>query len=185
MIKVFVLALCFVLPAVVLWPQNGASEISWNEFYKLQWDDFQGKPNTDSRGDAGTAVVIRAKPYLQKKRVKYDVVAIFDRNRSWVRDKSSSLLAHEQLHFDIAELYARKIRKRISGLTDQGVKDVAVYDRAIRGLLVESNEVDMQYDIETLHGALQKKQAAWSMKVNEELARLDKYKKPKRIIGGS
>src|SRR5687768_6828529 len=85
--------------------------ITWNEFYRLQWHDFQGEPQENSIGDAGTVVQIKAKPYLVKKQVRYDVYALFNRKKSWARDYSESLLAHEQLHFDIAELYARKIRK--------------------------------------------------------------------------
>lgn len=160
------------------------NELAWNEFYKLQWDDFQGEPDKNSLGDAGTAVAIRAKPFLVRKKVKYDVVAIFNRGKSWARDPSASLLAHEQLHFDIAELYARKIRQRVSALSDQGVTDIDVYNKAIQALLLESNKADQQYDLETLHGALSKKQAAWAEKVKESLAELKRYRKVKRVIGG-
>lgn len=160
------------------------NQLQWNEFYKLQWEDFQGEPDKDSQGDAATAVQISAKPFLVKKEIHYDVVALFNRSKSWARDKSPSLLVHEQLHFDIAELYARKIRKRIRQLNAEGVKDIKVYNAAIRELLLESNEADEQYDLETLHGALSKKQAAWSEKVMRELATLQQYKKPKRIVGG-
>lgn len=163
-------------------PENAL--LSWNEFYKLQWHDFKGAPGEEARGDAGTVVLIKAKPFMVKKEIKYDVAALFNRNKSWARDHSPSLLAHEQLHFDIAELYARKIRRKIRELRNKGVNDVKTYNAAIEQLLIESNEVDRQYDIETLHGALSKKQAAWSEKVSEGLSSLNRYKKAKRIIGG-
>lgn len=159
--------------------------LPWNEFYKLQWHDFGGEPGEEARGDAGTVVSIKAKPFLVKKEIRYDVVALFNRRKSWALDHSPSLLAHERLHFDIAELYARKIRKKIRELQNKGVNDVKTYNAAIEQLLIESNEVDLQYDIETLHGALSKKQAAWSKKVSEGLSSLNRYKKAKRIIGGS
>jgi predicted secreted Zn-dependent protease len=157
--------------------------ISWNEFYKIQWHDFQGEPGEGSIGDAGAFVQIKAKPFLVKKKVNYNVVALFNRRKSWARDHSESLLAHEQLHFDIAELYARKIRKKVKELNDRGVKDIKTYNAAIQDLLLESNKADQQYDLETLHGALSKKQAAWVKKVKEELSALQRYKKTKRIIG--
>ena len=160
------------------------SLIQWNEFYKLQWHDFQGKPDAGARGDAGAAVQIKAKPFLVKKQIRYDVIAIFNRGKSWSRGQSPSLLAHEQLHFDIAELYARKIRKKIRELNSQGVADIKTYNTAIQELLEESNEADYRYDLETLHGAMSRKQAAWSEKVKQELASLQRYKKAKRIIGG-
>lgn len=156
----------------------------WNEFYKLQWDDFQGGPDKGSLGDAGTAVQIKAKPYLVKKEIRYDVEALFNRRKSWVRDTSPSLLAHEQLHFDIAELYARKIRKKIRELQKQRVKDIRTFNNEIQALLLESNEVDERYDLETLHGALSRKQAHWSARVKQELASLNSFRKSKRVIGG-
>lgn len=171
-------------PATVQLVSNvDRQELSWNEFYKLRWDDFQGKPDENSESDAGTAIAIRAKPFLVNKKVKYDVVAIFNRSKSWVRDRSPSLLAHEQLHFDIAELYARKIRKKVKELNAQGVNDIDTYNKAIRELLTESNKADEQYDLETLHGALGRKQAAWADKVERELTSLTVHRKTKQVIG--
>lgn len=187
MVKVAFFFLTAIVPSSIVWSQSDAdaatNQLSWNEFYKLQWDDFEAEPDKTSLGDAATSVSIRAKPFLVKKQVKYDVVAIFNRNKSWARDRSAELLAHEQLHFDIAELYARKIRKRIRELDHQGVNNIKTYNAAIQELLEESNAVDQQYDIETLHGALTKKQAAWVTRVKEELASLHRYKKAKRVIG--
>jgi predicted secreted Zn-dependent protease len=189
MLKVVFYWILLFVPASFAQSQTASLEesdfISWNEFYKLQWHDFQGEPDEHSIGDAGTAVKIKAKPYLIKNEVRYDVYALFNRNKSWARDQSAALLAHEQLHFDIAELYARKIRKKINKLNDNGVNDVKTFNAAIQELLYESNEVDERYDLETLHGALSKKQAAWAEKIKEELISLQHYKKPKRIINGS
>ena len=158
------------------------AELLWNEFYTLQWDDFRGEPDRNSHGDAGTAVQIKAKPFTIDNRVHYDVTAIFNRHKSWARDTSTALLAHEQLHFDLAELYARKIRKRLKELSDQGVNEIKELNEAIRELLLESNKVDAQYDAETLHGGLLTKQAAWERKIKSELAALGGFKKKKRII---
>jgi hypothetical protein len=156
--------------------------IVWNEYRPLTWDDFQGKRTEDAAGDAGTVVQIKAKPYMVKDQVKYDVFAVFVKNKSWADAQSQELLAHEQLHFDIAELYARKIRKEIAALADASENEVKVYNRAIQHLLNESNEMDIQYDLETLHGAMQKKQAEWVKNVKAELTELARYKKHKQVI---
>lgn len=184
MIKVVSYWILLCIPTVFAQsPDAGESNfISWNEFYKLQWHDFQGDPDESSLGDAGAAVQIKAKPFLVRKQIKYDVDALFNRKKSWTRDQSESLLAHEQLHFDIAELYARKIRKKIKQLNDRGVDDIKIYNVAIQELLYESNETDERYDIETLHGALSKKQAAWTEKIRKDLMSLKPYKKTKRVI---
>jgi hypothetical protein len=169
--------------AVSLAQSNPVDLLEWNEYYKLSWEDFQGKRTDSSIGDAGTFVSIKAKPYMVKNRVVYDVHAFFNRNKSWASDKSKELLEHEQLHFDIAELYARKIRKRISELRDRGVNNVKEYNAEINKLLEESNVADVEYDLETLHGALPKKQMLWETKVKKELEELEGFKKEKKVIG--
>lgn len=163
-------------------PEN--SLLAWNQYYTLVWDDFQGSPDPDARGDAATAVQISARPYMVKKDIRYDVTAFFSRSKSWVRDGSGSLLSHERLHFDIAELYARKIRKKIAEMKEQGINDIKSYNSAINALLQESNDVDRLYDAETLHGALPKRQAQWADRVKEGLAQLEPYSKKRRVIGG-
>jgi hypothetical protein len=161
------------------------ASLAWNEFYKLSWKDFKGQPTENAAGDAGTVVQIKAKPFMVKDKIQYDVQTFFDREKSWKRAEAPELLAHEQLHFDLAELYARKIRQKIAELQKAGVTDVKSYNLEVQKLLTESNEVDMKYDIETLHGALDKKQAEWADSIKKELSQLSKFKKPKRIIKSS
>ena len=161
---------------------NTPQVIEWNEYYDLSWRDFMGKRPGDAAGDAGTVVQIKAKPFLVKNEVHYDVYALFVKDKSWAEAYTAPLLAHEKLHFDIAELYARKIRKKISEMRAENVTQVDAFNLAIEELLQESNEMDMQYDIETLHGAMQDKQKEWSDKVKAELNSLRKFKKKKRVI---
>ena len=177
-----------IFQAAISWSQStvpSSDLLEWNEFYKLSWEDFQGSRTANAIGDAGTAVSIKAKPYMVQKKIKYDVYAYFNRQKSWAVDKSTELLEHEQLHFDIAELYARKIRKRISELSSRGVDDLDKYNAEIKRLLEESNAADVEYDLETLHGALPRKQLAWETKVKKELQDLDDFKKEKKVIGRS
>lgn len=184
--KIFGIFLLAVLTATAASAQgqvaNAKAFIEWNPFYNLRWDDFQGKPGEDAAGDAGTSVAIQAKPYIVGKKVKYDVHVLFNKEKSWSRDQSPQLLAHEQLHFDLAEVFARRIRKKIHELQDQNVNDIKAYNKAIQALLEESNEADRQYDMETLHGALDKKQEMWRKKIKAELLELNAYKKTKRVI---
>ena len=174
----------FLLPVINLSAQTAdQSALSWNPFYKLGWYDFQGKPPGESNSDAGASVKIRATPFMVRNKIHYEVAAIFNRNKSWARDHSPSLLAHEQIHFDIAELYARKIRKKIKELDEKEINDIKTYNSAIGDLLSESNRTDRQYDVETLHGALSRQQATWSKKVKQELEDLEAFRKVRRTVG--
>lgn len=172
---VFFLSLTFIY--------SGDEYIGWNPFYQLQWDDFRGEPPPGARGDAGAVVKIQAKPYRIKDEVFYDVKALFNRDKSWVRDGSDILLRHERIHFDLAELYARKIRQRIGQLKHDDVKDIRVFNAAIRELLDESNEVDIRYDVETLHGAMSGRQKEWNLSVRDELKVMEPFARKRKIIG--
>jgi hypothetical protein len=161
------------------------ASLAWNEFYKLSWKDFKGQPADNAAGDAGTVVQIKAKPFMVKDKIEFDVQTFFDREKSWKRAEAPELLAHEQLHFDLAELYARKIRQKIAELQKAGVNELKAYNLEVQKLLSESSETDMKYDIETLHGALDKKQAAWAASIKTELAQLKQFKKPRRVVKSS
>jgi hypothetical protein len=182
MIRLFSFVLC-VFACVPLFAQEGGELLEWNEYYDLTWDDFQAPPVSGTFGDAGTAVQIKAKPYMVGKKVQYDVTAYFDRRKSWSGERTDALLRHESLHFDLAELYARKIRKRIDALIESGRNDVDFLNAEIRKILIESNEADERYDRETLHGAILKRQEEWETKVNDEMKALAGYKKKKKVIG--
>ncbi|WP_185152635.1 DUF922 domain-containing protein [Fulvivirga aurantia] len=176
---VFAIILCTVVCSEKLWAQSKSFDpdvyIMWNASNKLQWSDFEAT-NDDSRfGDAGTAVKIVAKPYYEKRRLYYNVFALFNKKKSWASDVNDRLLAHEQLHFDLAEVYARKIRKKVAELRRSKVKDLKIYNKAVKKILEESNQADELYDHQTLHGALPKNQITWEKKVARQLMELQDY----------
>jgi hypothetical protein len=84
--KVNSLALILLFVSLFSYAQEaGRSErsvIVWNEYYTLGWQDFEGKRTENAIGDAGSVVQIKAKPYLVKNKVKYEVAALFLRNKS-------------------------------------------------------------------------------------------------------
>jgi hypothetical protein len=57
-------------------------------------------------------------------RNNFFVTAALDKSRSWVRAsvlaRSDQVLAHEQVHFDICELIARRLRQRIAQVYEAG-----------------------------------------------------------------
>jgi hypothetical protein len=149
--------------------------LPWSEERKLSWSDFRGDINTFSGADAATAIHITARPYYYKKRLFYNVEAYFIPDESWCRSKSQELLDHEQLHFDIAELYARKARKKISEYRQMGVRDVNEYNLAVSKILEESNRFDREYDRHTIHGSLSERQLRWAKNVRIEIEMLDQF----------
>lgn len=152
--------------------------ICWSKNRKLLWSDFKKvKVNDKESFDALTYSYIHVIPLSKSEKPDYKVFAKFDRIKSWVNDnRSKELLDHEQLHFDISELYTRKIRKGIDSLHLFGVSDKKKYIKLINELMSKCNKTNDFYDQETYHGSYDEMQKIWELRISEELLNYDKYK---------
>ncbi|MBW2962857.1 DUF922 domain-containing protein [Mesonia aestuariivivens] len=81
------------------------------------------------------------------------------------------LLTHEQLHFDISELYARKMRKILSEFHPKTLNEAKLQLKRIHHK-VERERIYFQntYDKETQHGTLTKQQQRWQKRVGKALS---------------
>ncbi len=102
-------------------------------------------------------------------------VAEFYPASSWVMPnrKLESLLRHEQGHFDITEIYSRKMKKAIREVR-LGCDEAAgkrILSRLDRGW----ERAEKQYDVETKDGLDAARQASASQRIARELAELKDY----------
>jgi len=150
--------------------------IIWNKDRKLKWEDYKGVPDTNSFAKAITEYEIKVTTNFSDSQPQFTIVPYFYMNSSWTKRVSSiTLLAHEQLHFDIAELCARKIRKTINLLNDS-LRNNTTYSYAIiDSLISENNLTQDQYDKETRHGTKPIEQKEWEEKILKELEELSEY----------
>ena len=93
--------------------------------------------------------------------------------RSWVRPdyKNSYTLRHEQTHFNITEVFARRFVAELNAMkirSEKSSKIQASFDKW-RKLMEETQD---QYDAETKGGGKEKVQQEWNEKVEAELKRL-------------
>lgn len=168
--------------------QNGSNDslILWKQDLKLTWNDFQGEINKSSEYKAMTFATVKAVPiFYSKDSIVYTITSNFEKKLSWSKDKSSSsLLKHEQLHFDIAELVARKMRFDCSKLKIKELKktysELSYIFDYYTGKYIDS--LDNKYDIETNHGTIEKKQKDWELKIAKELKSLDKYSNTRVVV---
>src|SRR4051812_12870206 len=94
--------------------QANEHEIYWIDHKKLTWNDYLASPDMlDSSNSALTYYGLASSMKTKGDSLTITVRSIFDKNKSWIKpgDKSDSLLIHEQGHFDIAEIYARKLKQ--------------------------------------------------------------------------
>ncbi|MBB4805319.1 hypothetical protein HNP38_000591 [Chryseobacterium defluvii] len=160
-----------------------AQRIVWKEDVKLNWDNFKSKIN-NQRGSNVIAytncgwVYSVVKSTNPKSPVKIKIETVFNEDKSWKDDQRTSdyVLNHEQKHFDIAEIYARKLRKevgekiRTSG--DFNKKFQGIYNR----ILSDYKSFQSTYDKETQHGMDPEKQTEYNRIIAEELENLKSYK---------
>ena len=154
------------------------TSIIWTKERKLSKSDFKALINPRSNVVAETAVNIIIQPYtLKKGKYHYRVLAIFYKNKSWLNSYSSDVLKHEQLHFDIAELYAREMRKKIhdTQLSNGKVLE-SDYRKIHKQLIREYENFQKEYDSQTKHSTNKTPQKNWETIIANRLSNLEKYR---------
>jgi hypothetical protein len=92
---------------------TNASLIAWQKNYVLSTKDFKGKIDKNSSFNANTNTVIKFK-MSEEDTIKTIITAYFDKQKSWIKPLTpDKVIEHERLHFDLTEIYAREIKKRI------------------------------------------------------------------------
>jgi hypothetical protein len=153
------------------------SPIPWSKNLKLTWADFKASPNTKILAYAQTSYKIEIEP----KEVNVDsngniqnyeklsVIAYFYPNHSWGYKKDAYLLKHEQLHFDIAGLYALKINNKFQKLINDKKANFDAYFEIYEKLWNECRETQRAYDKETQHGQLIEVNEKWIKRIKNEI----------------
>ena len=155
--------------------------IPWSADRKLEWSDFKGKFLKTEWAAATTASSISYRFSTHEKNgqwfVDFEVGCEFYPKKSWYRPDmvDSLILSHEQLHFDISELYARKLRKRLAeGQFTSNIKEEVkdIYQKLLKELYLYQNK----YDRETNFSRNREEQIYW----NKMIANALKEEKPSR-----
>ena len=153
-----------------------SDSIYWNIDRKLIWEDFQGCPDMSSNWGAVTAAELNIIGHLSNVLPIYEVRNVFFKKKSWTKDTTSEFtLQHEQIHFDITELYARKIRQAIDSLWDIDEAEQEVYNRLIQKLINGCDLVNDEFDKETNYGNYGKNQLLWKKKISNAIKDLDEF----------
>lgn len=176
MIRILLLTFCFFSV------QSNEPVRNWSESYKLSWKDFEGNPDNNSGAAATTASGIIFGYSMQETNTEVvsfttEIHAQFYPEKSWFKPKLATiyLLAHEQLHFDITELHARKFRYEVSLLkVSKTIKnDLKALNKKINKQLALMQQA---YDGETSHSRNKEAQVKWNAYIAKELQKLEQYK---------
>ena len=157
-----------------------AQSISWDSDRKLEWKDFQGPVDPSSRFHAltqsGVKYSYRWQSSGHRTSYTFEVTAYYDKSISWLKPgkATSALLAHEQLHFDISELYARILKKTFANATftrrhESEIKQLFAANQIAR------EEMQVQYDNDTNHMSNTEQQLKWERYIANALEEITSY----------
>jgi hypothetical protein len=158
------------------------SEIRWARDRKLAWTDFRGPAPANGAEGARTVYLLSYGSRCRGEDFSFDVSAVFLPAQSWVKPRvltspseSARVLGHEQTHFDLTEVYARRMRRYFAGLYNP----CALVDEQLREsvdrFVKDEAESQRRYDQETGHGLMVERQRAWDRTVAELLGELAKF----------
>jgi hypothetical protein len=173
-------ALIFFLFSFQLDEEEELDYLEWSIERPLTWADFEAKPDSKSSFDAWTysGISYVYSWYYQDDNIRPDLNAwsYFDPKQSWIKKgkMTPELLAHEQQHFNIAELHCRYFEERVDKFTY--TLNVEAEIDSIYGVVFEEMlAMQITYDEETDHFRNLEGQNKWNEFISDELKRLEKY----------
>ncbi len=167
--------LFLLIPSVFFAQSKDEDLLKWNAGKKLTWADYKASPDPESDAAASTTTYLVIDYNISSNSFSFKIRSFFSKTRSWGLHKTAYILSHEQGHFDLAEVFARKLNKKMSEYkfnkkTYQ--KDLnKIYDEVTK----EKSDTQNQYDKETRHSIDKDKQADWLKKISEMLEEYKDY----------
>jgi hypothetical protein len=182
--KKIVFLICLAILTTAFYEGSESKYLFWKPDTKLRWSDFQGhiKPEDDAAASASYIGFFHTiKKCSHPDSIILDTRAYFNKNRSWVKVPAvnPSLLLHEQLHFDLAELYSRRFRKAIQGMTFSASSYVHCIDSVYKSYSESGDSTHVLYDIETNHGLDKASQETWNEYVKSNLTQMNQWEFPR------
>lgn len=153
--------------------------ILWSKTRPLVWIDFKGKtkPPRQEYGIYTAAATAAGSEFVHQMDKNGNMVPYplnyFYKSLSWSISKDSLLLFHEQLHFDIAEVYVRKLRMGYTELIGKNIYESSAYSNLSDKMFEKCSEVQSEFDKEVSFSKIT--QQEWRKRIDKELEELKKY----------
>lgn len=149
--------------------------LPWTNVRPLTWEDFLCEPKRNTDAVALTSTALGISYNVSNHQLYYEITCSFSKVKSWGILKTPYILAHEQGHFDITEIFARKLHKELLDYKfnrktyRQDVNDI--YDRVI----MEKENLQFAYDGLTDHSRNKTVQKEWLEKIRKLLIETEPY----------
>ncbi|MCH5719836.1 DUF922 domain-containing protein [Niabella hibiscisoli] len=147
-------------------------EIEWDAQRRLTWADFKAKvPESPSKFQVAAItaceIVVESNVLTLFSKPRFFATNKFSCYASWVKpgQQTDSLLQHEQCHFDIAEVYRRKLQRQLDATTVTAADAPKMMKEMTRQIGKAYQQEQAVYDEETAHGLNRVKQKEWEAKI--------------------
>ena len=148
----------------------------WSAKRPLAWSDFRGSPPVEGSEAAKTSYTLYSVWRCKGDVFAFRVIAGFRPRQSWVKPivlndstQRRTILLHEQTHFDLAEVHARRMRRAFEDLAHPCARTDIEIQGLLRRLTEDEKSEQRRYDDETDHGLIADQQAGWSRNVARRL----------------
>ena len=171
-----------IILSLLLFPvSNDNEKIAWSADKKLTWADFKGDPaggngyvaSTNSGISFSYSFAVRE----GELKLSHTVRSKFYPNLSWFMPGhvDDYILKHEQTHFDISELYARKLRKQLEE-TQFTLEPKETLDAIYSQAETRRRAMQKRFDEESDHSKIEGKEYQWEAYVAQELKKYEAWK---------
>lgn len=156
------------------------STILWSSSERIKWSDFRGKCDSVHRtfnGRFSKALSATGLKFFvvenDSNQECYELRSLFYCYDSWKSVTSEALLDHERGHFDLTEVCARRLRKRLLRLSELG-QSISL-SRELDLALNWYDSISDKYDHQTRYGTDFPKQVHWGKEIAKSLSELSEF----------
>jgi hypothetical protein len=152
--------------------KGNKDNVYWDKNRPLKWSDFKGK--VPQKKTVGVASMCYNISFFILPNNSIQVKNCFIKSKSWVKEgfMNEKNLVHEQYHFNLAEVYARKMREEMSKINFPSTKNV----QDVFNKYAEEHEIQQSlYDKETFHSQNHNAQIRWQNEIDSLLNDLISY----------
>ena len=143
--------------------------IPWTFSRRLSWEDFLCEPQKNSDAVASTSTSLGIAYQIEHGQLTYSITCNFSKRKSWGLLRTDYILAHEQGHFDITEIFARRLFKALQEYQFNRKTYRDDINEVYKNIVAEKEATQAAYDGETDHSRNRKIQYEWLQKIDQML----------------
>jgi hypothetical protein len=162
--------------------QGPCDTIYWKENVRLHWSDFKARPDTTRPMAAISSPGIGYSADFRNDSLRVAVNCNFRTCLAWTKSDRTTLLKHEQTHFDIAEYARRLFIQKLSSAKVNSKNPFEILNDIYAKYVKFQADLDKEYDEKTDYSRDEARQDIWTNDIRAKIALLKAFSKAQVII---